>query len=67
MTFVGALDADRPKETLTYSIIDSSFGHIVSKINPNISLHSFTQDIIDKHQILFKHESMLKKIMQYQF
>lgn len=54
---LATVDADRPKETLTYAVIDSSFGRLYSKANLSESIRVFTQDAVDKHAIVFKHES----------
>lgn len=60
-SMLAVVDADRPTEILTYTVIDSSFGYLYLKTNPNVSVNSFTQESIDKGLVIFKHKSKFKK------
>lgn len=50
-------DADRPKETLRYYITGCWWGNISSLPEPDVSLQSFNQELLDKHMIVFRHQN----------
>lgn len=54
---LGAFDADKPKDSLVYHLRSAWWGNITLATNRNIGLRNFTQDMIDKHQIVFRHKN----------
>lgn len=59
LLITAATDADRPFEALQYQVLECWWGNISLVTDPKTSLHFFTQELIDKNLIAFKHLSKL--------
>lgn len=60
----GAIDNDKPKEILTYTITGCWWGNVTLRKNPDYSVQTFTQDDIDEGSVMFKHTSKCSNICE---
>lgn len=55
--FLGAVDEDRPLESLQYRVLGSWWGNVSLVSDPNTALQFFTQDLIAQNLVAFRHQS----------
>lgn len=54
---LGAVDEDRPPESLQYRVLGSWWGNVSLVSDPNTALQFFTQDLIAQNLVAFRHQS----------
>lgn len=59
---LAAADADQPMETLKYQVISSRWGNVSLLNEPHTSLKYFTQELIDRKMVVFRHQSKFLRI-----
>ncbi|GCC20476.1 hypothetical protein chiPu_0019036 [Chiloscyllium punctatum] len=63
---LNAEDKDTSPEELVYSVTPPSNGHLALKISPNKRILNFTQDHINKQQLLFVHNGAMSGGFNFQ-
>lgn len=54
---LAAADSDKPKETLRFQVTGCWWGNVTLVNDPNTLLHFFTQELINKEMVMFRHQS----------
>lgn len=56
-SFSAAVDDDRPKDTLKYQVQSCWWGSVSLISDVTTSLNYFTQELLDKRMVVFRHQS----------